>query len=262
MRWISRDLSPDFDCAYLIGLSDLHIGDPRFSEKKFIGYRDWILSRENALCIVNGDVVDNATKSSIGDTYEAVLNPRQQIEKAVKLFKPLADAGRICAWNDGNHESRTYKESGLSIGEHICGLLGIPEAYSNEGALVKIRVGSRRGHQKNGKPLVYMIYATHGRSGSRKVGGKANAAEDMQGIIAGVDVYLVSHTHQRFVFTKDILVPDPRRNKVEVKRQLFVSSGSFLEWGGYAEMKGYHPQTMGAPRIRLDGTRHDCHCSL
>lgn len=264
MRWISRDLPSDLDCAYIIGLSDLHIGDPRFNLDKFTGYRDWILERDNAFCIVNGDVCDNATRNSIGDTYEAALNPRQQVEMAVKLFKPLAEKNKILAWNDGNHEARTHKESGLSLGEHICAQLGIPDAYSNEGALVKIRLGQRKKStgSHNGKPLVYLLYATHGWSGARRVGGKANAAEDLQGVVAGCDAYLVSHSHQRFVFTKDILVPDPRRNKVEVKRQLFVSCGSFLDWGGYAEKRGYHPQTMGAPRIRLDARRKDCHCSL
>jgi hypothetical protein len=41
----------------------------------------------NAYCIMNGDIMDNATKTSIGDTYTQVFNPMEQLAKAVALFQ-------------------------------------------------------------------------------------------------------------------------------------------------------------------------------
>lgn len=261
MKWINADLPENFECAYIIGLSDLHVGDQRFNKQKFLGYQQWILEHENAFVIVNGDICDNATKDSVGDTYESVLPPGKQIDVACELFRPLKD--RILAWNEGNHEDRTRKSAGIYIGEQVCARLGLSDKYSCEGALVKIKLGKRaKGTSHSQRPLIYLIYATHGWSGARRIGGKTNAAEELQTVVAGVDVYLVSHTHQKFAFPKNILVPDVRLNKIEAKKQFFVSVGSFLEWGGYAERKGYSPMTMGAPRIRLDGRRHDVHVSI
>ncbi len=59
-----------------------------------------------------------------------------------------------------------------------------------------------------------------------------------------------------------IFVPDKRNNKVEDMKRTFVSSGAFLERGGYAVQKGYSPAKLGSPRLRLDGRKKDVHCSI
>jgi len=259
LKTVSHDLGVDTEAAYIIPLSDLHIGSPGFDDKKFLGYRQWILDRPNAYCVINGDVLEMATKNSIGNTYEA-LRPKQQKEMALKYLGPLAEQGKILAWIDGNHEHRTSKDTDEYIGEYLTQMLGIPSVYSPDGVLVFINVGYSRRHNKDSR-ITYTLFMLHGWTGSRRVGGKANNLEDMSKSVMA-DCYIASHTHQKVTFSRRIVVPEARAKSIRYKKQVFVSAGSFLEWEGYAVRKGYNPVTLGSPRLRLDGTRHDLHVSV
>ena len=258
LKVLTHDLGVETETAYVIPLSDLHIG-AKFDEKKFIGYRDWILERPNAYTVINGDVLEMAVKNSVGDTY-GTMRPKEQKELAVKLLKPLADEGRILAYLDGNHEWRTAKDTDEYPGEYICNMLGIPEIYHADGIFLFLNVGHNRDKGKKNR-ICYTAYMIHGSAGGKKVGGKANALADLQGI-ALCDLYISSHTHQKLVFSKRIILPDTRTKTVNYKKQTYVSSGSFLEYDGYAIRKAYTPVTLGSPRIRLNGCRKDVHVSI
>ena len=258
LKVISHDLGIDTESAYIIPLSDLHIGD-EFDEKKFIGYRDWILERDNAYCVVNGDIIDVAIKASIGDVY-GTKRPRDQRKMAVELFRPLAEAGKILAWDDGNHEYRLAKDTDEYFGETVCEILGIPDVYSPDGIFMFLNVGHDRKKGEKSR-ITYTMFMVHGWSGSRMVGGKANNLESLAKSVVS-DVYIASHTHTKIAFSRRTLIPDTRTKSLRWKKQLFVSAGSFLEWSGYAIRKGYNPATLGSPRIRLSGVRHDAHCSI
>ena len=67
LKTIFHDLGEDTEEVFIVPLSDLHIG-ATFNQKKFEDYRQWILDRDNAYCVINGDVIDNAITESIGDT--------------------------------------------------------------------------------------------------------------------------------------------------------------------------------------------------
>ena len=258
LKVLKHDLGVDTEAAYVIPLSDLHIGSD-FQEDKFLGYRQWILDRPNAYCVINGDILEMAVKNSVGDVYDT-LRPKEQKELAIKYLKPLAEAGKILAYLDGNHEHRTAKDTDEYIGEYICNMLGIPSVYDPDGIMMFITVG--HDHIKGVKSRIcYTLFMLHGWTGARRVGGKANNLEDLAKIVHA-DIYLASHTHQKFVFSKRIIQPEARSKSLRYKKQLFVSAGSFLEYSGYAVRKGYSPATLGSPRLRLSGERHDAHCSI
>ena len=258
LKTVKHDLGVDTDHIYLIPLSDLHIG-ATFDEAKFLGYRDWILQRDNAYCFINGDVLDMATKSSIGGTFET-LRPREQRKLAVKYLKPLADEGRILGYVDGNHEARAAKDTDEYTGEIICEMLGIPSAYSSDGLFMFLSVGHDREKGKQNR-IVYTVFALHGWSGSRTVGGKANNVKSLADSVIS-DIYVSSHTHQKFAFPRRIIEPNISAKTLRFKKQVFVSSGSFMEWDGYAIRKGYSPASLGSPRIRLSGRYKDIHVSI
>ena len=46
---------------------------------------------------------------------------------------------------------------------------------------------------------------------------------------------------------------------VENKKQLLIGTGSFLEYGDYAERARYKPEKMGAPKIILSSKKFDMH---
>ena len=258
LKVIKKDLGLDTDVAYIIPLSDLHIGAD-FDDTKFLGYRQWILDRPNAYCLINGDVLDMAVKSSIGNTYET-MRPKDQKELAIKLFKPLADKGRILAYLDGNHEARVSKDTDEYPGEYICSMLGIPSAYDPDGIFLFLSVGHDRAKGEKSR-ITYTVFMLHGWTGARSIGGKANNVKSLSDSVIS-DIYITSHTHQKFMFPRRIIEPETRTKTLRYKKQVFVSAGSFLEWAGYSVRKGYSPASLGSPRIRLNGERKDIHVSI
>lgn len=243
----------DHEAVYIIPISDVHIGDPALNDRKLQGYIDWIAENPNAYVILNGDILNTAIKDSVSDVYHETMNPQDQLRYAKKVFEPIAD--RILCIVRGNHELRIARATGIDTCEILAAYLGV--YYAGDEALLKLRFGKR----KNGKPITYIIYATHGWGGGRTPGAKVNNLSKLANIVIA-DVYIASHTHFMTVHQDRIFVPDKRNNKVEDMKRTFVSSGAFLERGGYAVQKGYGPAKLGSPRLRLDGRKKDVHCSI
>lgn len=240
---------------YIIPISDIHIGDPRCNLEKLHRYLDWI-EENNAYIILNGDLMTADIKNSVGNVYEAELNPQEQLDSLVKIFKPFSD--RILGITSGNHEQRIYKETGIDVIKVFADSIG-REAYYHPDA---VDIFVRFGKNSHGKPVTYHIFMTHGWAGGRKTGSKMNAIEEVPNIFPLADCYVVSHTHTQAVTTNIVYYPDDRnKGYIELKR-LFVSSGSFLGYGGYVMRKALPVAKLGSPRLRLDGKRKDIHVSL
>lgn len=247
-------LPTDIKAAYLVPISDLHVGDPLFDEQKFMRLADWIAQTPNAWVVLLGDLMNTALKSSKSDIYQERLNPQQQLRYAKKLLLPIKD--RILAAVEGNHEQRIMREDGIDTTELLADELGV--FYSPHSVLLKITLGAG---SKNGKPQCYTVYATHGVGSGRTVGAKANSLRRLRDIVLA-DIYITGHIHWMTAFQETYYVPDTRNNKITETKLTFVSSSSFLKWGGYAEEKLLVPSKLGVPRIRLDGTRKDVHVSI
>ena len=260
LKVVRHDLGVDTESAYLIPLSDLHIG-ASFDIEKFKGYRQWILDRPNAYCTINGDVLDNSIKDSIGDTY-GTERPDWQIEMAEELLKPLAEQGKILAYLDGNHEHRTSRRTDTYPGKILCKLLGIQEVYGPDGIYMFITVGydhKKKNPSKN--RITYTGFQLHGHAGGKKMGGKVNAIHDMaNGVTA--DFYIASHTHTQFAFPDRVAIPQTRTKTLTYQKQLFVGAGSFAEWEGYAIRQNYNPAPLGSPTIKLGGACKSLQCLL
>ena len=246
------ELGNEHDSYYILPLSDLHVGDLHFNERKFIGYRDWILNNQNAYCFLNGDILNTALKDSKSDVYSS-MPPGKEIEKAINLLLPIRD--RILTSVAGNHERRHYISTGIDLSEILAYKLGCH--YSGDETVLKIKCGKGN----NNKPIVYTLYATHGHAGGRTIGAKANHLNNLSNIIL-TDIYVMSHIHTMSAHQGVMAVPDIRNNKVDYVKQTFVSSGAYLDRGGYAISHGYPHVKLGSPRIRLDGRKKDTHVSL
>jgi hypothetical protein len=244
----------DHPFIYLIPISDMHIGDPNFNEEKFLGYREWVLETPEAYVILNGDIMNSTIKDSVGDIYHETMNPQDQLRYAKKVFEPIKD--RILAIVRGNHELRIAKSTGIDTSEILAAYLGV--WYAGDEAFIKLKFGHR---ETNQKPMTYTVYCTHGWGAGRTAGGKVNNLQKLGDIVIA-DVYIASHTHFMTAHQDVIYIPDERNNKITPKKRTFVSSGAFLDRGGYAIQKGYPPCKMGSPRLRLDGARKDVHASL
>ena len=237
-------------------MADLHIGDSMCDFKLIMERIEYIKNTPNAYCILDGDLMDTAVCTSVGDTYGANLQPMEQLRQCVKIFEPIKD--KILAVLPGNHENRVYRSDGLDITELMCAQLGIPEKYSPTTALLFVRFGK---DGKHGRPMFYTIYATHGAGGGRKEGGKVNRLADLASIV-DADIYVHAHTHLPLVFKEAFFRVSGSNSSVALVDKLFVNSAASLNYGGYGDTAGFKPASKRSPVIYLDGRKRDMWAKL
>jgi predicted phosphodiesterase len=234
----------------------MHIGDAMCDFKKVLADIDYIAKTPNAYCILNGDLMDTAIASSVGDTYGANLQPMEQLKQCVKIFEPIKD--KILCILPGNHEGRTYRSDGIDITSLMATQLGVQDRYSPTTALLFIRFGE---DLKRHRPMCYTVYATHGSGGGRKEGGKVNRLADLAAIV-DADIYIHSHTHLPVVLKKAYHRIDTANSAVSVVDKLFVNTAAYLNYGGYGDTQGYSPASKDSPTIYLDGHKKHAKATL
>lgn len=250
MKVIKIDLPADILKLEIHTFADEHIGDEHCDMGRLLARIEYVKNTPNAYCIMNGDILDNATKTSIGDCYTQEFNPMAQLQRAVELFDPIKD--KILCVTHGNHENRTYKKEGINLSYLIAKQLGIEDKYSPTSALIFLRFGELKTNCHRRK-VCYTIYALHGSGGGRKEGAKAIRLADMASII-DCDIYIHSHTHLPMIMKQGFHRVDHRNNAVACVDKLFVNTAANLTYGGYGEAGEFKPSSMETPVIYLDGT--------
>lgn len=257
MNIIKIDLPRELSSVELHTFADEHIGEEHCDMKRLRDRIEYVKNTENAYCIMNGDLLDNATKTSIGDTYTQVFNPMEQLAKAVELFEPIKDK-TLCI-TPGNHENRTYKKEGINLSYLIAKQLGLEDRYTPTSAVLFIRVGENSNGHKESKgsgklrQICYTVFALHGSGGGRKEGAKAIRLADMASII-DTDIYIHSHTHLPMIMKQGYHRIDDRNNAVAHVTKLFVNTAANLNYGGYGEAQEFKPSSKETPVIYLSGT--------
>lgn len=252
MNVISHRLSVNFTELMILALADLHFGDRHSEGKKILEWINFIKDNPNCYCILNGDLMDSAIKSSIGDIYGAALQPMAQLEQCVKLFAPISD--KILAITPGNHEHRIYKSDGLDLTQIMATQLGIADRYSPTSALLFVRFG-KQSKRHDERPVCYTIYQVHGSGGGRLEGGKVNRLMQLASIV-DADIYIHSHTHLPAIVKSAYYRTSLENDSIRKVDKLFINTSSSLEYGGYGEVQCYKPNSIETPMIILDGTHH------
>ena len=251
MKVIKIDLPSELEQIELHTFADEHIGDEHSDVKRVLQRIEYVKNTPNAYCILNGDIIDNATKTSIGDVYTQTCNPMEQLERAVAIFEPIKD--KILCITHGNHENRSYKKEGINISRLIATQLGLVDRYTSTSAVLFIRVGeddSRHHHRK----ICYTVYSLHGSGGGRKEGAKAIRLADLASII-DVDIYIHSHTHLPMIMKQGFHRLDNKNSAVSFVDKLFVNTAANLTYGGYGEAGAFKPSSTDTPVIYLSGTK-------
>ena len=238
--------------------ADEHIGDEYCDIKRLLARIEYVKNTPNAYCILDGDIVDNATKTSIGDTYTQEFNPMEQLQKAVEMFSPIKD--KILCITHGNHENRTYKKEGINLSYLIAAQLGLQDRYTPTSAVIFLRFGKGNKHLHDRK-ISYTIYALHGSGGGRKEGAKAIRLADMASII-DTDIYIHSHTHLPMVIKQAFHRIDVMNSTVAIVDKLFVNTAANLKYGGYGEAGEFKPSSMDTPVIYLNGKKKEFNARL
>ena len=261
MKVIKVDLPRELTSMELHIFADEHLGDEHCDVKRLVQRIERVKNTPNAYCILNGDIIDNATKTSVGDVYAQKLNPMEQLARAVELFSPIAD--KCLCLSHGNHEDRTRRNDGINISALLAQQLGIAERYTSTSALLFVRLGEESAGKKetNGsgyiRRICYSIYALHGSGSSngRREGGKINKLSDMAAIV-DADVYIHSHTHLPIIMKQAFYRTDVRNSTVGIAEKLFVNTASNLDYdGSYGEYGAYKPNSKETPVIYLNGRK-------
>jgi len=259
MNCVKIDLPTQMTHMYIEPFADWHIGDKLIDWNLLKSRIDEVKERDDIFVILNGDLLDNATCESLGDTYEAELNPRQQVEKIIQIFEPIAE--KIISVTQGNHEGRTYKQTGIDLTEQFCYRLGLIDKYHPIGNVLFIRFGLELKRKAENRKMLYTIYHTHGRGGGRKPGAKVNRLEDMKAIV-DVDIYVHSHTHLPVAFKQASFRIDRSNSSVFEVENMFINTGAYLQYGGYGQVAEYSPSSRANPRIFLNGTKKEFKVTL
>lgn len=246
MRTVKIELSKEIKDLDICIFADEHIGDPN-SDIEYLKERiKYVQENENAYCILGGDLIDNATRTSISDTYAQLYNPQEAMDYLVELFKPIKH--KILAIVSGNHEARTYKKEGIDIMKNVAERLGVGNKYDPVSVFMFLRFG----YSVKQRRQRYTLYITHGSGGGRKEGAKAIRLADLASI-CDADIYCHHHSHLPMVMKEDYIRVCEANSSLNTVTKLFVNSSSNLNYGGYGEAIGCKPASKDKPIIHLKG---------
>ena len=249
---------------FLVPLADFHEGARDADHKVSDGYVRWIAERDDARTILNGDMMNCAWKDSTPDLFEDLITPDTAYERLRNRLMPIKD--KILMITRGGHEESIFQKVGHDYMAQLAHDLGdIP--YKPDGGMIAIRL------TRNAHHLVFTGYATHGWGGARTIGAKVKKSEDLTQV-ADVDFYIISHDHTQNIHRLNVLIPPitnmrwDRATHMVIRRKILINTGGFVEYKGYIRRKGYAPQDLGTPRLRLEikqsqgGYYKDLHASI
>lgn len=263
MKAIKINLPEELEGIHIKIFGDEHIGDEHCDLKRLKERIEYVANTKNVYCVLNGDLVDNATKTSIGDTYAQEFNPMEQLKTAVELFEPIKD--KILAITHGNHEARTYRKEGIDLSYLLAAQLGLTDRYTPTSALLFVRLGKETRNRKNAngkvRQICYTIYMLHGSGGGRKEGAKAIRLADMASVV-DADIYIHNHTHLPMVMKQAFYRTDVANSTFGVVDKLFVNGAANLNYGGYGEAQEFKPASKQSPIIYLNGKKKEMSARL
>lgn len=252
MKIIQQTLPQNLTTLEIHTFADEHIGDQLSDIKRIKERIEYVATHENAYCILNGDILDYASRTSISDIETRSLNIMGQIEKAVELFSPIKD--KILAITSGNHEMRAYKKEGIDITKLIACQLGLQDIYAPASAFLFLRFGKPTHGHTTARPnqrMCYTIFMNHGFGGGRSEGSKAVRLADMASI-CDADIYIHSHTHLPMIMKQGFYRPN-NSSSLGYVTKLFINTASNLTYGGYGEVAEFKPTSQETPVIYLNG---------
>lgn len=197
-------------------IADVHIGARECDLDGFKSFLRRVQACEDDYLVLVGDLLNNATRSSVSDVYEETIPPSAQIEKAVEILYPTKD--RILGCVGGNHELRTKKDVDLSPLYAVMLMLGKGELYRDNMCFIRVVLGDKVRDN-------YTMLLVHGKS--------ANKKRHFAYSVEGVDAVISGHTHDGIVEKPAALV-FTNKNNVTVRPIVSVTATSWLTYGGYA----------------------------
>jgi len=246
MNTIKVDLGSEINNVNLYPLGDVHAGSAHYMKKEFNRMVDIIRGDSNAVVILNGDLFNNAIKTSVSDIYDEKLTPQDTLDYLVDVLTPIKD--KIIGITTGNHEIRTYKLTGIDISRALADRLGLRHLYHPISNLIFLSFGMNRGRENVRN--TFSIYHTHGTGGGRTVGAKANGVHRLAAVVHA-DVYVHSHTHTPIIFKENYILSNCSNKGYKEVQRLFVNTNAYEGFGGYGEAMKLPPSNRQPVKVTL-----------
>lgn len=219
-------------------LGDMHIGDELCDIELIKDTIDYIKKTKDCYCILNGDLINNALKTSKSDSYKEQMTIEEEQDMLIELLMPIKD--KILVIATGNHEYRTSLLAGINPLKAVALALGLKNKLVENSYLLNIEFGVAYGVKNQTNK--YVVFGMHGGSGGgRRAGATANALQDMALVRPDMDLYIHSHTHTVISYSDLIFLYDRKTKKTKEHQRTYYNANAFLKYGGYAEQKGYKP---------------------
>lgn len=251
MKSVKVSLDSSLDEVELHVWSDWHIGDKSCNLSDIKAEIDSVAANDKAYVILNGDLMNNATKTSVSDSYAEQIPPMEQLNTLCELLEPVKH--KVVLVSIGNHEARTYRTDGIDLMALVAQQLGIADRYVKEGGILFLRLGLLRRHDRK-RQVCYTFYVTHGSGGGKKEGAKATILADMASIV-DTDIYVHGHSHLPMIMKEGFFRIDVSNSTVARVDKLFVNTSAALEYGGYGQTYEFKPSSTHNPIIYLSGTK-------
>ena len=230
---IVHDLEPRTVKVWVCG--DVHVGAEGAQLEAWQKWLEQIQEDPDSYVVFLGDLLDNATRRSVGDIWTG-MSPSDQVEYVTRSLRPLAKDGKILALLAGNHELRSARDTDLEPMYDVAVRLGIEKLYRRDFAAIRVRMRLRQTMR------VYNLIAFHGAS-DFKVRQMANNVE-------GFDALLTGHSHQPVARIPAHLVLT-QKGVVIMKDIVQVTACSWCDYVGYGARGMYQPQTQSRPQCLL-----------
>ena len=227
-------------------ISDVHFGALEHMETEWKQFIKEIEKDPSLYLILNGDLINNNTRSSVGSPWDDTVRPREQKKRMVEYLSPIKD--KILCATSGNHERRSIKDADDDPTYDIFTKLDLEDVYRQNAAFMKIQIGNDKAF-KNNHQVPYTFAVTHGAGGGIYTGATVNRNERWGNVIEGVDCVIVGHTHKGTVTRPSKLVFDPYNNKVTIRDYLVISCVAWQRYAEYPLQKMMLPASTGNPQI-------------
>lgn len=245
---IVKEFSENKDLV-IYPVSDLHIGAKECLTREWMIFKNQLLGEPDSYLVVLGDMMNNALKSSVSNSYEETMRPREQKQWLVEQLTEIRD--RILCIVPGNHCARSEKDADDNPLYDVACKLDLEDVYRENMAVVKIRIGKANGN--GNKNPTYTMACAHGSGGGALTGGAINRNERYGMAFDGVDILCTGHTHKPAATRPAKIVVDKHNNRVTVKPFIMVTATSWLGYSGYAARKMMTPTSHALQEIRLSG---------
>ena len=231
---------PEADAITILPVSDLHLKSILCNEREWAKFCSWLPKQKNTFIILNGDMINNNTRSSVGSPFDDIMRPRDQKKALTEYLEPIKHL--ILCSTIGNHEARSEKDADDDPMYDVMCKLDLEDLYRQDGAFVKIGVGQRSSGEDATKAInTYALYVTHGAGGGILTGATVNRNERFAYTIEGLDAMIVGHAHKGAITKPQRIIFDMNNNTIRKRDTVVIATQSWQNFGGYAQRKMMMP---------------------